>query len=124
MPRKQSLASRILAIATSAGTNGITSSEIIQALPDHPSLAVRHSIRDLLGSRRLRSTNRSRRSVARTCMFNMVYELAEVTAEMPVTHASSTATAVRRGRPTEAVRQKRIRDAIALLKKAGIKKVA
>ena len=129
MARKQSpVTSQIISLATSAGANGITVSELIQAIPNASPRQIRSLLNVLLSRRSVRATNRCRRSVSRTCMFNTVYEL---TQKASSTSGSTTAkgktvskTPAKRGRPTEAVRQKRIRDAIALLKKAGIKKVA
>ena len=134
MARKQSpFTSQILSLSSSAGSNGITVSELIQAIPEASPAQVRSLLQELIRRRAIHATNRCRRSVSRTCMFNTVYEVVQkasaTSGSASVQSKTSSKTAkvaptAKRGRPTEAMRQKRLRDAIALLKKAGIKKVA
>lgn len=134
MSRKQSpFTSQILSLASSAGSNGVTISELIQAIPEATPAQVRFLLQGLLGRRAIRATNRSRRSVSRTNAYSTVYEVVQKasassgstsTQSKTLSKTTKAVSTVKRGRPTEAVRQKRIRDAIALLKKAGIKKVA
>ena len=129
MSRKQSpVTSQILSLSSSAGSNGITVSELIQAIPEASPAQIRSLLQELIRRRAIHATNRCRRSVSRASMFNTVYELTQKASDSSgstvVQSETVSKTQAKRGRPTEAMRQKRLRDAIALLKKAGIKKVA